>query len=69
MNKNPLIPGCFPVLNLTFMNASNPFWCARPAALVDAGVSVERWKEISGQNDGDGCKVYDLNYTRYRWGA
>ena len=62
------IPCCFPVLNLLFMNAVPDFYCAMPEALsaeqqtVAQLISVEWWKEVSGQ-DNQSCQIRDLDYA------
>eukprot|EP00095_Tigriopus_kingsejongensis_P001794 snap_masked-scaffold2424_size15851-processed-gene-0.2 protein:Tk01794 transcript:snap_masked-scaffold2424_size15851-processed-gene-0.2-mRNA-1 annotation:"organic cation transporter protein" len=58
-----IIPCCYPVLNLSFMNASNDFWCAPPAGIANQ-TSVEQWREISGQSVHGACAIYDVDYEQ-----
>lgn len=56
-----IIPCSYPVLNLTFLNASNDFWCAVPSSIADQ-TTLEQWRNVSGQTKHGACQVYDIDY-------
>ena len=61
------IPTCYPVLNLTFMNATNDFWCVSvddSVIGVSGNLTLEEWRNMSGQSGtgGDACNIYDVDY-------
>lgn len=57
-----IIPCTFPVLILTFNNASNDFWCKQPDYL--ANFTHNEWLEMSGQvGVEEKCHIFDTDYS------
>ena len=43
------------------MNAEPDFYCSMPHHLREANLSVDLWKEMSGQLE-QSCQIYDRQY-------